>query len=1415
MPSNAETEADKMDIDHASGPAKAGPFFGHSAKQSFFGKPVEAADDDPDLSDAADETMSTTDEDEIEFEDLALFEAKFERQRRELEARLVDLSSREYRATSPLESIARLSRVSMKNVKRFKEREPEMDVDEPRSTNDHLMPPATHSSESDEGPDLLTPKGEDNASVVIQEADDAGAIVRRIRRPTPEVITLPYLTKAPQMPFNESEAFRENVRRQEDTREAMLAAIDDMVVDQEDLEEQIESQFAGIYRQWRDECEDLDREHEELERMERQLSQEPGPEPEITATTPINPGVEGRRLHKFSSEYEIEQVLKQSEETARIEQEKAEREAKKVQADMEKEAMIPDQMPEDDFQRTLFIDNNRLRDPENLTVVFAYQPPKDDFTEQENQIFSAAFKETPKKWSEIASLLPGRAAKDCIRHYYSTKWDNCYKDGKNKRNKAGKRGRGGKAPMRGKGTSAMADMARGEDLQTVNMSDSGRPKRAAAPTTFGERELDSKASLLGQSPAKRPGAGSKQDGQGEAGAEKPAKRRKAVGEKPGRKPKGTQPLAQLAAAPTLSPDNRNMQHGQVKDDFNRTQALEDASLLAGLQSGLAGMHPESHAIYMTEGYLQHRPPEDPERLKPAGPSQPSKPSPSSYWSVPEQSDFIKYIGYFGTDFGAIAAHMGTKTQTMIKNHYQRQIDGGNRPEMEEAAMAANVRRERGEEMGAPPTPTPITKRKYDNPQSNVQRPLAPHADPMDMDESGPTPRGAPSKLASPAQYQMQPRFGASAAQIAAAQQQPKRVAPSPAPPPEPTSTPQMAASAPARSFHTPLGTRLSMFPESRQEGRASLQAAASFRPSQHGTPAGQPAQSSRSVQEAQDPQYIRSLLEEQKRAMRVQGHYQDQEQFHHRGSLQQHMSRSPGMQPAQVHPERKPAMEARASTPPMPFFSAKAPTTSAGRKALESPGAYSFDPMRFASSRQSMLSPPPRREEQRPSTVPTVSALQTPPVPASVPEPPKRSNLLSILNSDADEPRAAKRSSIHEPIPQAVIPRGISPAQHGAASVPPPFSGASQSRLGTFEPSSMGQSPFHRVSVSQMPAPAPSPAPAGLKQEPHSAGGSGIASGIPPKQDWASRMGGQGGQAAPPNPPPAFERDVRPYYSHRSSMMGQLNGPGGANPSPPPHPIIQHSRTPSLSGQGPAQPPSVDSRGYMSNQQPGAASGSNPGVALQPSPYGPQSHTPFSQPPPPASQAASHAHHAHNPPMGGGFPPMHQRGLSRDEHLRQEQAFREREREEREWRLRQEEQDAERRRVEAQQLAQRQHEQERHYSRGGGGGGGGGGVPPGQPPMQPPFGGGASFEQGGPPRLGAMGGMREQAKREAEFVMQQEAERMRQHPMLREREREREREQAEEARRRHDQAFLPGARRTPLGGGGGFGAPSLPGPGRR
>lgn len=1458
--------SDRMDVDRPSTgqQPRQSQASSHSAAQSFFGKPVDKAEEEPSISDAAEEPMSSSEEEEIDLEeDLALFNAKFERQKRALEADMADLSTREYRATTPSESIARLSRISESDLQRLREQHEqqeqhqstEMEIDEapapepvkgpaaaPSAADKRqLAPPTTRSSRSDDGPDVLTPQGDKELGVEIRNSEDELRQVHRERRkPSPEIISLPYLLKDAQ-PFHESEALLQTLTRQQETRPEVFASLQEEVKYDDEFEEQNERQFRDLYRTWRRTCEDYDREREEQEKQERQQSAEPGPEMEPPPAPPVNSATEGRRLHKFSSEYEIEQVLKQSEETARIEQERQDRETKKLQADMEKEAVVSDQQPKEKFMRGAFIDANRFRAPEKLTMAFSFQPQPDTFTEEEQRIFIAAFKETPKRWGEIASLLLNRTYKDCIHHYYTNKWDGRFRDNRFRKGKGtGRRGRGGKGLLRGKGSAAMADLSRTEELAPPNVSESGRPKRAAAPTTFGEKEVEAKNALTNPSPAKKPGPGGKQDGNGDAGPEKPGKRRKGVGEKPGRKPKAQQPLAALAAAPTAAQNKSFSQH-QIpsKEELARAQSIEDAALLTGFQSGQLGSNsqPGQHGMVAHEPqmvYHHHESfvptvpiQEEPAPSKATVQTPSSKTSASSYWSVPEQTDFAKYIAHFGTDFAAIAAHMGTKTQTMIKNHYQRQIDSGNRPELQQQALEADRRRDAGEDLGPPPTPTPIVKRKYDNPQPTVSapRPLAPHVDSMEIDEPPPQPRGPPPpKHVSPAQYQAQPRFSASAQ---ATPVPASRVVPSPGSTTASPATSQVQPQASARQMQHPLGQRLSFLPETRPESRPGMPTTSSFRLSQENLTRKQPAKNS----PVPDPQYIHNLMQEQQRALQMQEQQSQQErmEIQRQGSLQRNsLQGSPATQPLpQPPPERKPLFEDRASTPPRnllgqsslarPPFS-QTPFAPLGSAALSGSllGRSAFNPtppLRDETPRQDPLRQE-LRQEGRPSSVPALQPVQqsmstAPPAPV---EPPKRSNLMSILNADADDSKAIKKDAAPSAPQRAASP---APAFQSSATPGPQPNAQLSQRRETFGQPPIGQPLFGRSSfgqTSQTPAPQPPP----VKQEPTS-----TPLGQPPKPDWANHVLGRGQPVPPQSQAMSGEKDGRQYFPHRASAFGGLNQPTRANPSPPPHAVMGHSRTPSLTTQPHQPPPREQHPAFQSQSMPGSR---GPVQPLHANPYAqPPAGTPFSQPP--VQQIQNHAHHAHNGSVSAGFPGMHHRAPSHGEIARHEQMVAvQRERDDFEMRRMHEQRDFERHHRDAQFHAQRQHQhqmeqdrQQQAFARG----------PPGPPPQQmhPGFGHPPPFAQ---PRAS----LRDQAMRDAEAALQEEQERRRSHAMHQQQHQQQQHQQQhqqhqDDERRRFEMEVQqrerefeymrrqgePVFRRTPLGGG--YGPPPPPPPPRR
>ncbi|KAK0304520.1 hypothetical protein LTR01_007313 [Friedmanniomyces endolithicus] len=1392
---------DKMDLDHGPVPQILQPSTNdHSARQSFFGKPEEPADEDVSMSEAADEIVSSSDDDDLDPQQiLALAKAKFERQKRALEAQMIDISEHQYRATTPRESIARLSRLSEKDLRRAQEHH-EMDVDDsPPTAEAHLMPPGTHSSGTNDGPEVHTPKGADDAAVEVRSNGESSDNVRQMRRPSPEVISLPYLAKEPH-DFQDIEAIRDTIHRQEESKATVIAALDRKVDHDFANEDEAEANFDATFAQWRPQCEEFDRLREEQERLERHMSVEPGPEMLPPIAPSINPIAEGRRLHKNSSEYEIEQVIKQSEATARVEQERNERESRKLQADMEKEAKVADQQNEESFRRNMFVDVNRLRDPDTLTLVYSYEPQPDTFTADEQQVFTAAFKETPKKWGEISSLLLGRTYRDCIHHYYANKWDGRFRDNRTKKLKAGgRRGRGGKT-TRGRGGGAMADMAGVEEiLPPQSMSESGRPRRAAAPTTFGEKEVESKAALIGPSPAKKLGPIAKLDANGEAVMEKPIKRRKVAGEKPGRKAKAPQqPYAALAAAPIASPNKQFLQAVQTKEDHARAPNFEEAALLASLQLGHNSLLPpmESQTVYHHEEYAPSLvSPEELARMKAAGQPPGSRSGASSYWSVPEQQDFVKYIAHFGTDFAAIANHMGTKTQTMIKNHYLRQVGSGTQPELENAAREANKRRETGDDVGPPPTPTPIVKRKYDPPQPTAPRALAPLTDAMELDEPVAPQRQAQPSHVSPPQYQAQPRFTSSAQTTPIPAQ---RVVPNPVSNTASPAMPKTQAPAPPRPMPHPFGAGLAFATEPRPESRPSLPSSTIFR---H-TPGNLPPRSQPQQQSGQHHEIMERLLEERNRALRMQqeqSQQDQQDQLHRPPPFNRGSAQGSPADPLLRDPvvERKPLFEEqRAPTPPRPVFS----QTPFSRPILGSSTLGPFRSTPFSlMGRIPANSSPPKKDEARPVHLPTAppistarTAMQPPP-----PDPPKRSNLLSILNDEPDEPKSSKRESL-----PGFAQRVVSPAPPTISSAPTPVPGQNMHplRRETFGQPSLPQSQFHRPSFSQS-GPMSGAAPPTVKQE-HAGG---LLSTQMPKPDWATRVlqPSQSNQRSQPSPPPPpLERDVRPYFSHRASALGGLNQPGRANPSPPPHSVLGHSRTSSLTMQ--ANQSMREQRSVLPTQQ---AQHIGHGAALHPNPYAQQpAGSPLLQAPQP--EARNHAHHSHNSSLPGGFPPFHQRAPNRDEAIRHEHqqqhaiaALRERDEMERQRRDHHEFEFRQREAFFVQQRQQHQHQEEDRdhqqrqqplFARGP--------PPPPPQPLQPPTFNGQAFAPDRPPAS-----LREQSKREMEAAMRQQEmteERMQEDALMREQHERRHFEEQSRRRQQHEEAFR---RQTPLGGG--FGHP--------
>ncbi|KAL9135056.1 MAG: hypothetical protein Q9175_003762 [Cornicularia normoerica] len=96
---------------------------------------------------------------------------------------------------------------------------------------------------------------------------------------------------------------------------------------------------------------------------------------------------------------------------------------------------------------------------------------------------------------------------------------------------------------------------------------------------------------------------------------------------------------------------------------------------------------------------------------PSPPEWPRGEATSNYWSFKDQRDFYNLALYYGRDWRAIAATMGTKTHIMVKNFYNRKIQEGDRgKQLEEEIARAEKLRAEGADMGPMPAPTPIRRR---------------------------------------------------------------------------------------------------------------------------------------------------------------------------------------------------------------------------------------------------------------------------------------------------------------------------------------------------------------------------------------------------------------------------------------------------------------------------------------------------------------------------------------------------------------------------------------------------------------------------------------------------------------------------------------------------------------------------------
>jgi hypothetical protein len=584
--------------------------------------------------------LSDDDGMDLEEEDFAVQEERFLNQKATLESRVVDLSASRYRANTPIEELNRLIGIR------------DLVADIPFAPSPDPEP----SEQVEADIDPSTPS-------ILQKARSKRKASPELPG-TPDFSSLPYLRQQP-TPVSDWDNYTEAHNGWDEQIREKLRALD-LIEEQE--QQELRKEYVTLYRPWKQIVSALDKEHDNVETTITQPLMDVDtvpPTPEAPAQ-PLATPTEGRRGHKFSSEYDIERVLEESRKEEEKRKEREEREAREALVSSEREAWIPNLLSRAEIERRKFKDVSLLRKPEEALRVFEFCPPEDTFTEEEDRSLRTAYANDPKAWHKIADHV-GRTSKECINHYYATKWDRPFKKAQNKHRKA----RGG--PKKGVAGARIPREQEQEQQDNVQVTESGRPRRAAAPRFDkpsapgrGEGEGDSEVTIPGAGLGKKTIGNAKADGG--AGEEKTARRAKPP-KSTARKPRN-QPLAAKTPIPALktSKEKKDKTAAPVaepnewaakSDSAGREERLSMPALLPQQQSYLD----PSVAVYRDK--TDSLPAVMATIERPRSHSQTQRQGASSYWSVAEEQDFKACLGYFGTDFQAIAMHMGTKTTTMV------------------------------------------------------------------------------------------------------------------------------------------------------------------------------------------------------------------------------------------------------------------------------------------------------------------------------------------------------------------------------------------------------------------------------------------------------------------------------------------------------------------------------------------------------------------------------------------------------------------------------------------------------------------------------------------------------------------------------------------------------------------------------
>lgn len=529
--------------------------------------------------------------------------------------------------------------------------------------------------------DQVEKSDEDELSAV--EMEEEYAVVRRLMK-TPPISSLPNFNCKR---WDEDDEFLNSLqpnavvemhlRKSKADRRILMEA-------EQEEERQIWKDRYYRYRRWTDLSDDAVavRSRERFTKSRAKAAAEAAAASTSTPITGARSEPPRRTGSRWATERDFERILEESKQEAKEsedkEKDKDDRDARAKNSSA-KEATIPDMFWDDDERlEYCFLDRTHLVPFERSFARLEFGEPIDNFTPDECEIFERVYLETPKQWGKIADALPNRDYKACIQHYYLAKHSSNLKE---KFKKQGRK-KGRRAIPKGakpKSNALTVDIVKGDDTEdgqdTENGSERRRPRRAAAPTfafesTPGDAETQSSASA--STPGRKTLAGAKGD---TSDAAPPKRRAKVAREKATKQSKNSQLLAaapastnKLRESPAAQPAPSRLEAiGQSRfpiqyEGANGTPSTFVPSAYTLNDKAAPPLNSEFDSVPQ-QFTGQERMESTPTTAE--GQDRRNLQQTSSYWSVPEQTDFPALLRHFGTDWHGIAKFMTSKTHIMV------------------------------------------------------------------------------------------------------------------------------------------------------------------------------------------------------------------------------------------------------------------------------------------------------------------------------------------------------------------------------------------------------------------------------------------------------------------------------------------------------------------------------------------------------------------------------------------------------------------------------------------------------------------------------------------------------------------------------------------------------------------------------